>query len=832
MILVGCGGQASSEGDAASARDASSGQTVELRPAADKAADLGEPISFNRDIRPILSDQCFACHGFDEKTREADLRLDTFAGATQDFGGYAALVPGDRESSELWLRINDKADPMPPKKYHGKPWHKRLAAEEKELIGRWIDQGGSYETHWSYAPVVKPEPPTVNNQAWVNNDLDRFILAELESRGIEPSPKADKRTLLRRVTYDLTGLPPTPEQTRAFLNDPSPQAYEHYVDTLLADETFGENLAVWWLDLVRFADTIGFHSDNPKSVWPYRDWVIQSFNDNMPFDQFAKMQLAGDLMQDDPTTDMLVASAYIRLAPSTEEGGAQAKEYQAIYNADRVANFGDVFLGSSVACAQCHDHKFDPISAEDYYTLAAFFGDINEAKVSAREGYKGLEPPFIFLPQNDEQAQRVAAVEAEYRAIIEAHPEATQIEEHLASRPPTGPGLPGGAMPEYGERFKQILEERRKLARDENIPTVVVARDVYPPRTIRILNRGNWQDDTGEIVQPATPKFLGGPRSTDDKRLSRLDLAEWTVSRDNPLTSRAIVNRLWGKHLGTAISSNTIELGSQGIPPTHPELLDYLAAEFMDSGWDIKHIIRMIVTSATYQQSSDAREDLAIIDPDNTKLFARQTAIRLPAEVIRDQALAVSGLLKPRLGGPSVFPYQPEGHWEALNFPRRKYPTSTGDDLYRRSLYTWVQRTFPHPAMVNFDGPSRETCTGQRMISNTPLQALTTLNGPVFVEAARTLAATLLTDHASADDRLDALFQTVLARSPRDNERQTLMQLVQTQQQRFAQDTERAAKLIAVGESPVAENLDPAELAAWTGACRVVLNLHESLTRN
>ena len=364
------------------------------------------------------------------------------------------------------------------------------------------------------------------------------------------------------------------------------------------------------------------------------------------------------------------------------------------------------------------------------------------------------------------------------------------------------------------------------------MPTIGISRALPTPRTVRILDRGNWQDETGKVVQPATPAFLGGPASTEDKRLTRLDLAKWTVSPDNPLTARVVANRLWGKYLGSAISSNTIELGSQGIPPTHPELLDYLARTFIEEGWDLKQLIRLIVTSSTYKQSADVRGELANIDPDNTKLFARQSAIRLPAEVIRDQALAVSGLLKPRVGGPSVFPYQPDGHWEPLNFPRRKYPTSKGDDLYRRSVYTWVQRTFPHPAMINFDATGRETCTGERMVSNTPLQALTTLNGPTFVEAARVLAAKLVADHPSDSDRLEALYDLVLARSPRASEVQTLTGLLKRQREHFTANAEDAKKLIAVGASPPAENLDPVELAAWTSTCRVVLNLHEALTRN
>ncbi|MBX2852494.1 MAG: PSD1 and planctomycete cytochrome C domain-containing protein [Phycisphaeraceae bacterium] len=820
IFLIGCGSEAASPSSSRLSNDGS----ASVVNAADKPE--GEPISFNRDIRPILSENCFFCHGPDAKHQEADLRLDFFEHATRDLGGYAAIVPGDREGSETWHRIIDKEDPMPPVKSH-----KKLTEGEIELIGRWIDQGATYETHWSYAPVVRVDPPEVKNEAWVSNAIDRFILAELESRKIEPSPKADRRTLLRRVTYNLTGLPPTPGQAAAFLNDTSPQAYENYVDSLLADETYGEHLAVWWLDLVRYADSEGFHGDQGRTAWPYREWVIKSLNANMPFDRFTTMQLAGDLMQDEPTQEMLIASAYNRLAPQTEEGGAQHKEYETIYNADRVANYADTWLGSSVACAQCHDHKFDPFSAEDFYTLASFFSDINEQIIGHRNGYARHTPPYILLPQNEEQAAKVKEHNQTYAAFIDKHPMAKIVEERLTCRD-YKPPVPNEQIKanEFEAELKKLIDARHKLANE--MPTVGITRALPTPRTVRILARGNWQDETGEIVLPATPAFLGGPRSTEGNRLTRLDLAKWTVSPENPLTARVVANRLWGKYLGTAISSNTIELGSQGVPPTHPALLDYLATEFAGKGWDLKHLIRMIVTSSAYQQSADARDDLANIDPDNTKLFARQSALRLSAEVIRDKALAVSGLLKPRLGGPSVFPYQPDGHWEPLNFPRRPYPTSKGDDLYRRSVYSWVQRTFPHPAMVNFDSPSRETCTGQRMVSNTPLGALTTLNGPTFVEAARTLAATLLTEYPSDANRLDTLYQLVLARTPRDTERQALTKLLDSQRKHFAKNPEDAKKLIAVGASPVEPDADPAELAAWASACRVVLNLHEALTRN
>jgi len=823
LLLLACTGC----GDKGSASLESPTPPHEADPDATPVAAVIEPVSFNADIRPLLSDKCFFCHGPDPKTREADLRLDIEQAAHADLGGYAAIVPGNREASELWIRINDSADPMPPIKSH-----KELSPDEVALIGRWIDEGGAYETHWAYVPPTRPEVPKVSDPAWAKSPIDNFILARLDARSIRPSPQADKRTLMRRVTLDLTGLPPTPEQASAFMNDSSPDAYEKYVDSLLASPSYGEHLAVWWLDLVRYADSIGFHSDNGWPAWPYREWVIRALSDNLPFDQFTIMQLAGDQMLEAPTRDMLIASAYNRLSPLTEEGGAQPKEYRAIQNADRVTNYGEVWLGSSTGCSQCHDHKFDPFTQEDFYSLAAFFGSLNGADISWEKYYAHFRPPITFVAQNPEQGEQIKAHEAKYAAFLREHPAAIRVEDREANRDPR-PALPSDEelSPEHRKTFLDILKEREKLA--QTVPVVMVSRELDVPRTVRILARGNWQDDSGKIVLPATPAFLGGPASTEERRLTRLDLAQWTVSKDNPLTARAITNRLWARYLGSPLSSNTLDLGSQGSLPTHPMLLDWMAVEFRESGWDLRHMIRLIVTSETYKQSSDTRSELAQIDPSNNKLFARQSAMRLPAEVLRDQALEVSGLLAgDRVGGPSVFPYQPEGHWEPLNFPKRSWPTSEGADLYRRSMYTWAQRTFPHPMMTTFDAPSRESCTGQRMVSTTPLQALASLNGPVFVESARVLASHLLKKTDDDDARLKLLFQKTLAREPRESEHATLIALLASQRAIFKASPEDAKKLVAIGEAPTPEDVDAAEHAAWTGVCRVVLNLHETLTRN
>lgn len=825
FLLMGCGDENASIKEGAAASLLEQDTSLPTVSAAVSGSNE-EPISFNQQIRPILSDNCFACHGFDEDTREADLRLDTLDGASYDFGGYAAVVPGDREESELWLRITDKSDPMPPKKSH-----KALTPDEIELLGRWIDQGAAYDKHWAYSPPERPALPEVSDPSWAKHPIDRLILAKLEKHKLKPSPRTDKRTLMRRVTFDLTGLPPTPEQADLFMGDDSPGAYERYVDSLIASESFGEHLAVWWLDLVRYGDSKGYHGDQARPAWAYRDWVVKVFNANMPFDQFSKMQLGGDLMQDNPSHEMRVASAYNRLALQTNEGGAQPKEYMAIYNADRVTNFGEVWLGSSVGCAQCHDHKFDPFTIEDFYALAAFFSDINQTIVGTESPYATHSPPYMFVPQNDEQRALVAEHDKKYRQFVKDHPDAMFVEEHLTSdnpRPPL-PG-PGGSMPEYGGELKKLIEERHRLAKE--VPILIETRALETPRTVRVLPRGNWQDESGEIMLPQTPAFLDGPVSTAERRLNRLDLARWLFEPSNPLTARVVVNRLWGRYLGSPLSANTIDLGSQGRAPTHPELMDWLAIEFRDSGWEIKHMIRKIVTSETYKQSSDVRGDLAAIDPDNKRLFARQSAVRLPAEAIRDHALQVSGLLDSRVGGPSVFPYQPDGHWDALNFPRRRYPTSAGNDLYRRSLYTWVQRTFPHPMATTFDAPSREVCIGQRHVSNTPLQAMAMLNGPIFVESARVMAEQLVGNHDPDDQRISRLYLIVLSREPRASETRALLSLLQRQRIHFTNSPEDAAKLASAGQATVVEHLDTVEIAAWTSICRVVMNLYETTTRN
>jgi hypothetical protein len=779
-----------------------------------------DPVAFNTHIRPVLSENCFPCHGPDRAKAEAGLSLHTLAFATAPrTNGGPALVPGDRRASLVWQRINDAGDPMPPEQSH-----KSLTAEEIEQVGRWIDAGAVYQRHWAYEPPAPVAVPAPRRTDWARTDIDRFVLARLERAQLAPQPDADPLTLVRRLHLDLTGLPPTPEEAAAFAADPSPAAYERRVDDLLARPAYGEHLAAWWLDLVRYGDTVGFHGDQPRSMWPYRSWVIGALNANQPFDQFSTWQLAGDLLADaepDPARreQMRIASAYNRLPMETAEGGAQAAEYEIIYDADRVQNLGEVWLASSLNCARCHDHKYDPFTQRDYYAMAAFFADVDQPIVSDQSKNEHWLP-YRFVPQDEAQRAEVEAVEKTYRALLAAHPDAPDLENSLANRYPyRQPKEP------WEKEFATVFEQRRQLGR--RVPTVSITRRRPQPREIHLLPRGNWMDRSGPVLPPAYPDFLaaGGPGGTG--RLTRLDLAAWLFRPEHPLTARVTVNRLWARFFGAGLSRNLLDAGSQGEPPSHPDLLDHLALSFRASGWDLKALIRQFVLSSTYRQGGAVTEAARLRDPEN-RLLSRQAPVRLPMETIRDQALAAAGLYRERVGGPSVFPPQPAGHWDPLNFPRRSYPVSPGDDRYRRSVYTWVQRAFPHPVMVTFDAPSRETCVAQRLNANTPLQALVLLNEPGFVACAQQLARRV-TAAAAADDaaRLDQAFRLVLVRPPRPPERQLLLDLLARQRAHFAALPAEAARLApASGDAPAT-----IELAAWTSVSRALLNLHETITR-
>jgi hypothetical protein len=741
-------------------------------------------VQFNRDVRPILADNCFLCHGPDKGRRQADLRLDVREAAVE----AAAIVPGKPAESLLVKRIlsDDVDERMPPAESN-----KHLTNRQKDILQRWIAQGAEYQRHWSYEPPVKASIPAGKNA------VDVLVQTRLVEIGLKPSPQADRRTLIRRLSRDLIGLPPTPEETAAFEANNQPGAYERLVERLLASPHFGERMALGWLDVVRFADTAGYHSDNPRNVWPYRDWVIASFNENKPFDRFTLEQIAGDLLPD-ATVQTRVGSAFNRLLLSTEEGGAQPKDYESRMLTDRVRAIGGAWLGQTTGCAQCHDHKFDPFTMRDFYSLGAFFADIQEPIVGRRED--GMVVPSA------EDERRLAALDAALAAAKNQPDSATKKED-------------------------VVRAERERKAFYDALPKCLVSVSGVNRRTVRILPRGDWMDETGEIVPPALPRYLPQP-DTERRTLDRLDLARWLVSRENPLTARTVMNRIWKQFFGLGLSRVLDDLGAQGETPRNLQLLDWLACEFIDSGWDLKLMVRVIVTSDTYRQVSRATPELLAADPENREL-ARQSAFRIDAELIRDYALAVSGLLSRQIGGPGVYPYQPDGYWENLNFPVRQYVADAGDAQYRRGLYTWWQRSFLHPSLLAFDAPSREECCAERGRSNIPQQALVLLNDPTYVEASRAFAARILGEcQGSTQERITWAWHQALQRAPRPDELRTMEDLYEKHWKVYRENPLVAAALITVGASSAPDSLSKSELAAWTHVARVLLNLHETITRS
>ena len=807
---------------------------------------LPDSIEFNRDVRPILSDNCFSCHGPDASHRKGKLRLDQREVAL----ARGALVPGDVAGSELVARIRsaDEDEIMPPPDSS-----KKLSARDKMILERWIAQGAAYQRHWSYEPPVKAAiPPGAN-------PVDTLVARRLAAVGLTPSHEADRRTLIRRLSSDLIGLPPTAAEVAAFVADPAADAYARVVERLLADPRYGERMALGWLDLVRFADTIGYHSDNPRNVWPYRDWVIGSFNANKRFDRFTLEQIAGDLLPE-ASAETRVGSAFNRLLLSTEEGGAQPKDYEARMLADRVRAIGTAWLGQTTGCAQCHDHKFDPFTTRDFYALGAFFADVKEPAVGRREDGMVVATP----EQGARLAELTAAVSAARKNVAALTP---QIDAAQAvwegQRPASATQAEADAPREVAAALKKAAAkrtakdkqavkayfrgtvswvaraelaalaeaERAQKRYEESLPHCLVTESAAEPRTVRVLPRGNWMDESGEIVKPTLSAYLPRPEVAG-RELTRLDLARWLVSRENPLTARAFVNRLWQQFFGTALSRVPGDLGAQGELPPNGPLLDWLACEFMDSGWDVKHLVRAIVTSATYRQVSTATPAQLAADPENRE-HARQSRPRFEAELVRDAALAVGGLLSPQIGGPSVKPYQPDRYWENLNFPPRDYVTDRGDTQYRRGLYIWWQRTFLHPSLLAFDAPSREECVAERNRSNLPQQALVLLNDPTYVEAARALAARIVAEGGGTTaQRLAFAWDRALQRPPRTEEVRTASGLLDEHLRHYRADPAAAGALLATGDSPLPAGLDRAELAAWTHVARVLLNLHEFITRD
>jgi hypothetical protein len=760
---------------------------------------------FNRDIRPILADRCYTCHGPDSGTRKADLRLDTEAGSHE-----SAIAVGDPDSSELIRRISsdDPEERMPPAASKKPP----LTKDQVELFRKWIKAGAKYEPHWAYIAPQRPTVPQVKQAGWAHNDIDRFLLAKQEAQHVTPSPEADRVTLIRRLYFDLVGLPPTMADIDKFVNDKRPDAYEQLVDKLLTSPRFGERMATWWFDLVRFADTVGYHGDQDQRITPYRDYVIKSFNDNLPFNQFTIEQLAGDLLPN-PTMWQIVATGYNRVLQTTHEGGAQDGEYRAIYLADRVRNFSETWMAGSMGCSQCHDHKFDPYTADDFYSMQAFFADVDEFG------------SFQAVGGNSIPTQRPPEMLAWTLPVYE---KIQKLDARIAKREASLTGLLKEDWEKRRDELVKLKKERLDLEA-QFVPTMITK--AVPPREIRILARGNWMDKSGKVVQPHTPHFLKQIDS-GGRRPNRLDLAKWVVSRDNPLTARVVMNRFWKQYFGIGLAKGLLDMGSRGEVPPNQELLDWLAIEFMDRNWDMKKMIRQMVTSSAYRQSSLPRPEVDSIDPDN-RLVAHQSRYRMEAEQIRDNALSVSGLLVNKVGGDIVKPYQPAHYYSPLNFPERDYTASAGDDQFRRAVYVHWQRQFLHPWLVAFDAPSREECTAMRPISSTPSAALVLLNDPSFVEAARALAGQILTK-APADDakRIHWAWQQVLGRDATPAEAKVLSALLTNHRKQYAADAKAAEAILTVGISPRPKNVEVPELAAWTSVSRVLLNLNETITRN
>jgi hypothetical protein len=828
-----------------------------------------DKVGFNRDVRAILSENCYYCHGPDEKHREEDLRLDIRADAIK----AGAIVPGKPEESELIARIftDDEDEIMPPPKTH-----KILTTEQKELLKRWIAEGAEYEEHWAFTAPQTPAVPAVKSKAAAfGNGIDAFILQKLEQNNAQLSAPADPHTLIRRVTLDLTGLPPSPAEVEAFVKacrnadgkgyTISQQAYEALVDRLLASPAYGEKMASMWLDYARYADSHGFQSDSSRSMWPWRDWVIRAFNENKPFDQFTIEQLAGDLLPK-PSNAQLVATGFHRNHRINGEGGLIPEEWRIENIIDRVDTTGSTWLGLTLGCARCHDHKYDPISQKEFYQMFAFFNNIAETGVivgpSNRAG--GNMDPVVCVG-TDAQLQQHAALQKQVdqaSGLVKAAEKQTAAAQAAWEKSKLSHSQTPAAILQLisitpKKRNKQQVEQLAKYFREnvdhpakksatelaalqkkllemeKRLPATMIMRELPKPRPAYVLNRGQYTE-IGEEVTANTPAVL--PALPADAPRNRLTLAQWIVSPQNPLTARVWVNRQWERFFGNGIVKTSENFGMQSDPPSHPELLDWLATEFIRSGWDMKAMQKRMVMSATYRQSSNYKStspELLEKDPYN-RLLSRAPRLRLPAESIRDQALTISGLLDHSIGGPSVRPYMPAGVWDETSVygDLRNYKHDTNNGLYRRTLYTIWKRTAAPPTMLLFDSPSREICTVKRSNTNTPLQALALLNEVTYVEAARVLAQRMIKDGGSTpEQRLAWAFHQATLRQPTADELSILQNSFQKHLATYRAAPQEAAKLIDAGDAPDAAG-DPIELAAYTVCANVILNLDEIIMRD
>jgi hypothetical protein len=685
---------------------------------------------------------------------------------------------------------------------------KRLTRAQVELLTRWIDEGATWAEHWSFVKPSRPPVPEVTGFK-VTNAIDAFVADRLRREGLTFSPEGDKATLLRRVSLDLIGLPPTLAEQQAFVGDNSPNAYDKLVDRLLASPHYGERMAMLWLDLARYADSDGYHDDTPRVIHQYRDYVIQSFNANKAFDQFTIEQLAGDLIPS-ATLEQQIGSAFHRLGPTSSEGGADAAEYAAKYAIDRVNTTATVWLGLTLNCTECHDHKYDPFTTKEFYSLFAFFNQVPETPL-----YRGSNSPPTIRTPNAEQQQKLAEFGQDIEALSEKAAMATELGDTIGAE---------------DLRKQRAAKEKARDDFRNAIPEIRVMADVPQRRPTHILVRGDYRT-LGDEVQPAVPALLGSlPAEIPPNRLA---LARWLVSAQHPLTARVTVNRFWQMVFGTGLVKTAEDFGVRGERPSHPELLDWLACEFMASGWNVKHLMRLIVTSATYRQSSQATDELLTHDPEN-RLLARGPRFRLPAEMVRDNALVISGLLSPQIGGPSVKPYQPGDLWREFAYgddANKSYVQDHGANLYRRGLYTFWKRSVLYPSFVAFDAPKREVCAAQRSRTNTPLQALVVLNDVTYFEAARVFAQRLMAvKQADPDARISLAFKLALSRPPSAKELAAMRSLYEDACSIYSEDKPSAQKLVSAGEFP-RPDCDPVDHAAWSCVCNAILNFDETLTK-
>jgi hypothetical protein len=806
-------------------------------------------VDFARDVLPILSDHCFACHGPDANARKADLRLDVKEDALRKES--PVIVPGKSGDSELIRRltVDDDSEQMPPPKFK-----KPLSPKQVETLKLWVDQGAKWGRHWAFEKPVRPPTPKLSTQYSVlsRNPIDAFVLARLAKEGLKPSPEADRATLIRRVTLDLTGLPPTPEEVDAFLKDESPDAYERVVDRLLASPRYGERMIWEWLDAARYADSNGYQGDNERTMWPWRDWAVRALNDDMPFDRFTVWQLAGDLLPY-TTRDQKLATGFLRNHMINGEGGRIPEENRIEYVFDMTETVGTVWLGLTLNCCRCHDHKYDPVAQTEYYALFAFF---NQTPVTGGGGDPQTNPVIELKTPTDEVRLREAREKVRAAAKEVAGQEATLFPRINRSRPAgesvRARGLPpvvrDSLKPAAGQRGKgQLADLERHFAKtepgyaaklralgglvatrdelDRKIARVMVMEDQAKPRDTFVLTKGLYNKPAGKVTA-GVPVAL--PPLPEGAARDRLTLARWLVSADNPLTARVVVNRHWQKFFGVGLVKTVEDFGVQGERPGNQELLDWLAVEFRESGWSLKKLCKLVVTSATYRQSSKVSSALVERDPDN-RLLARGPRFRLPSWMIRDQALAASGLLVDKPGGAPVHPYQPPGVWEEATFDTKRYRQGHGDDLYRRSVYTFWRRIVA-PTMF-FDTASRQTCTVKQTRTNTPLHALSTLNDITYVEAARALAQRVMKAETQDDERIGLAFRLMLAREPTTEEAKVLLAGLKRLREQYKADPAAAEKLLAVGESKRDETLDAVEHAAMTGLCLTILNMDEALTK-